>query len=133
MRLSVLAIGLLLSLGVTGVDAQQRAIGNKDLVLTLRNAGNFSVFLQVIEGAGWTQQLRGTSQFTVFAPTDDPPTADRCRSRDGFISKSSTYLFPYSSSSAGAASSVRLYRSTHPGFASTTNRLASGLVCHEGG
>jgi uncharacterized surface protein with fasciclin (FAS1) repeats len=71
MRLSVLAIGLLLSLGVTGVDAQQRATGNKDLVLTLRNAGNFSVFLQVIEGAGWTQQLRGTSQFTVFAPTDD--------------------------------------------------------------
>jgi uncharacterized surface protein with fasciclin (FAS1) repeats len=51
------------------IDAQQR--GNKDIILTLRNAGNFAYFLQAIEGAGLTPQLRGGTQYTVFAPTDD--------------------------------------------------------------
>lgn len=51
-----------------GLDAQQR--GNKDIVLTLRNAGNFELFLRAVEGAGLTQQLKG-GQYTVFAPTDD--------------------------------------------------------------
>jgi uncharacterized surface protein with fasciclin (FAS1) repeats len=69
MRLQTIALGALLVAGIAPLaGAQQR--GNKDLILTLRNAGNFSIFLQAIEGAGLTQQLR-SGQYTVFAPTDD--------------------------------------------------------------
>ena len=60
--------GLLLSGLGTVAEGQQR--GNSDIVVTLRNAGNFTWFLRAIDGAGLTQQLKG-GQYTVFAPTDD--------------------------------------------------------------
>ncbi len=70
MRLPIIAIGIsLLTAATLPATAQQR--GNKDLILTLRTAGNFTVFLQAVEGAGMTQQLRGGAQYTIFAPTDD--------------------------------------------------------------
>lgn len=63
-----IALGALLLTGmVIRAEAQQ---ANKDIILTLRDAGNFRTFLQVIEGAGLTQQLKG-GQYTIFAPTDD--------------------------------------------------------------
>lgn len=68
MKRRTLALGALLLTGVfTGVQAQQ---GNKDIIVTLRDAGNFRTFLQAIEVAGLTQQLKG-AQYTIFAPTDD--------------------------------------------------------------
>lgn len=70
MRLARIMLSALLLVGSAGgIQAQQR--GNKDIILTLRNAGNFAHFLQAIEGAGLTAQLRGGTQYTVFAPTDD--------------------------------------------------------------
>ena len=69
MKRRTLALGALLLTGVlTGVEAQQ---GSKDIIITLRDAGNFRTFLQAIEGAGLTQQLKGGAQYTIFAPTDD--------------------------------------------------------------
>jgi transforming growth factor-beta-induced protein len=69
MRLRTIALsGLLMVGGGAGLEAQQR--GNSDIILTLRNAGNFTWFLRAVEGAGLTQQLK-SGQFTVFAPTDD--------------------------------------------------------------
>jgi uncharacterized surface protein with fasciclin (FAS1) repeats len=47
---------------------QQR--GNNDILITLRNAGNFTWFLRAVDGAKLTQQLK-TGEYTVFAPTDD--------------------------------------------------------------
>jgi uncharacterized surface protein with fasciclin (FAS1) repeats len=69
MRLRTIALGGLLIAGVSAAgEAQQR--GSTDIIVTLRNAGNFSWFLRAVEGAGLTQQLK-SSQYTVFAPTDD--------------------------------------------------------------
>ena len=70
MRLRTFALGGLLLAAVTpSVSAQQR--GGKDIILTLRNAGNFTRFLEAVEGAGMTQELKSGAQYTVFAPTDD--------------------------------------------------------------
>lgn len=69
MRLRTIALGGLLVAGAVGsAEAQQR--GSTDIIVTLRNAGNFSWFLRAVEGAGLTQQLK-SGQYTVFAPTDD--------------------------------------------------------------
>ena len=69
MRLRTIALsGLLIAGAWTGGQAQQR--GSNDIILTLRNAGNFTWFLRAVEGAGLTQQLK-SGEFTVFAPTDD--------------------------------------------------------------
>jgi uncharacterized surface protein with fasciclin (FAS1) repeats len=69
MRLHGLVLGGLLAALVGGTaSAQQR--GNNDIIVTLRNAGNFTVFLRAIEGAGLTQELK-SGEYTVFAPTDD--------------------------------------------------------------
>jgi uncharacterized surface protein with fasciclin (FAS1) repeats len=60
--------------GLSSLPAQQAAAGrpgSKDILITLRNAGNFTLFLQAIEAAGMSQQLRTAGPFTVFAPTDD--------------------------------------------------------------
>jgi len=69
MRLGTIAIGAILvtGMGTSGV-AQQR--GNNDILVTLRNAGNFTWFLRAVDGAKLTQQLK-TGEYTVFAPTDD--------------------------------------------------------------
>jgi uncharacterized surface protein with fasciclin (FAS1) repeats len=69
MRLRTIALGGLLIAGASAAgEAQQR--GSTDIIVTLRNAGNFSWFLRGVEGAGLTQQLK-SGQYTVFAPTDD--------------------------------------------------------------
>ena len=69
MRLGTIAIGAILVTGVgTSGVAQQR--GNNDILVTLRNAGNFTWFLRAVDGAKLTQQLK-TGEYTVFAPTDD--------------------------------------------------------------
>ena len=69
MRLRAIALsGLLIVAGGIGVEAQQR--GTNDIIVTLRNAGNFTWFLRAVEGAGLTQQLK-SGEYTVFAPTDD--------------------------------------------------------------
>jgi len=46
-------------------------VANQDILGTLKAAGNFSTFLQLIDKAGLTAQLQGTGPFTVFAPTDE--------------------------------------------------------------
>lgn len=69
MRLRTVALSGLLMVGAgMGTEAQQR--GSNDIIVTLRNAGNFAWFLRAVEGAGLTQQLKG-GEYTVFAPTDD--------------------------------------------------------------
>lgn len=69
MRLPIIVMGGLLMVGASATgEAQQR--GSTDIVVTLRNAGNFTWFLRAVEGAGLTQQLK-SGQYTVFAPTDD--------------------------------------------------------------
>jgi uncharacterized surface protein with fasciclin (FAS1) repeats len=70
MRLKAIALGgLLIAAMSSAAGAQQR--GGNDIVVTLRNAGNFNWFLRAIEGAGLTQELKNGAQYTVFAPTDD--------------------------------------------------------------
>ena len=69
MRLRTIALsGLLIAGAWIGGQAQQR--GSNDIIVTLRNAGNFTWFLRAVEGAGLTQQLK-SGEYTVFAPTDD--------------------------------------------------------------
>lgn len=69
MRLPIIVMGGLLMVGVSATgEAQQR--GSTDIIVTLRNAGNFAWFLRAVEGAGLTQQLK-SGQYTIFAPTDD--------------------------------------------------------------
>ncbi|MEO8295634.1 MAG: fasciclin domain-containing protein [Gemmatimonadota bacterium] len=46
-------------------------VANQDIIETLQAAGNFSTFLQVVDRAGLTAQLKGAGPFTVFAPTDE--------------------------------------------------------------
>ena len=66
---------LFLAGGIVTAPAQQsasaRGPGSKDIIVTLRNAGNFTMFLRAVEGAGLTQQLKGGEDYTIFAPTDD--------------------------------------------------------------
>ena len=69
MRWRAFALGAVLMSGIGGqAIAQQR--GNNDILITLRNAGNFAWFLRAVDGAKLTQQLK-TGEYTVFAPTDD--------------------------------------------------------------
>lgn len=69
MRLATIALGGLLIAGM-GPAGEAQQPGKYDVVVTLRNAGNFTWFLRAIDGAGLTQQLK-SGQYTVFAPTDD--------------------------------------------------------------
>jgi uncharacterized surface protein with fasciclin (FAS1) repeats len=52
-------------------QAQGARRADQDIIITLRNAGTFRMFLQAVEVAGMTQQLRSSENLTVFAPTDD--------------------------------------------------------------
>jgi len=42
----------------------------KNLIETATAAGQFTTLLAAVKAAGLTETLSGTSQFTVFAPTD---------------------------------------------------------------
>ena len=68
MRLRTIVLSGLLMAAGSGAEAQQR--GGSDIIVTLRNAGNFTWFLRAVDGAGLTQQLK-SGEYTVFAPTDD--------------------------------------------------------------
>lgn len=69
MRFETVALGAVLLSGIgSPAAAQQR--GNNDILVTLRNAGNFTWFLRAVDGAKLTQQLK-SREYTVFAPTDD--------------------------------------------------------------
>ena len=69
MRFGTIVLGAVMLSGLGHpAGAQQR--GNQDILVTLRNAGNFTWFLRAVDGAKLTQQLK-TGEYTVFAPTDD--------------------------------------------------------------
>ena len=64
MRLGTIALGAMLMSGLGNpATAQQR--GNNDILITLRNAGNFTWFLRAVDGAKLTQQLK-TGEYTVL-------------------------------------------------------------------
>jgi uncharacterized surface protein with fasciclin (FAS1) repeats len=69
MRLGTIALGAALMAG-SGSPASAQQRGNNDILVTLRNAGNFTWFLRAVDGARMTQQLKN-GEYTVFAPTDD--------------------------------------------------------------
>jgi uncharacterized surface protein with fasciclin (FAS1) repeats len=43
----------------------------KTIIDTATDAGKFSTLLNALKAAGFTQTLRGTDPYTVFAPTDE--------------------------------------------------------------
>jgi uncharacterized surface protein with fasciclin (FAS1) repeats len=45
--------------------------GNKDIIDTAANAGQFETLVTAVKAAGLLDTLKGNGPFTVFAPTDE--------------------------------------------------------------
>ncbi|WP_082883907.1 fasciclin domain-containing protein [Bacillus sp. SJS] len=53
-----------------GILALENTKGNKDIVDTAAEAGEFKILAAALEKAGLVETLKGTGPYTVFAPTD---------------------------------------------------------------
>ena len=75
--LSLAASALALCGAVLPLRAQMTTVAttsvvpNKTVVAVLRDAGHFTLFVQMVDAAGMRAQLEGPGPFTIFAPTDD--------------------------------------------------------------
>ena len=65
-----LAAGLAATAALSGTALAQQG-GDKDIVATAQEAGNFTTLLAAAEAAGLVETLTGEGPFTVFAPTDE--------------------------------------------------------------
>ena len=65
--LKTLALSMLLALPFSSVGAQA---GQKDIVDTAMDAGQFTTLVTAVKAAGLVDTLKGKGPFTVFAPTD---------------------------------------------------------------
>lgn len=52
-------------------DSQQTPNPQGDVLDVAAASGQFTLFLQAVEAAGYEETLRGEGPFTIFAPTDD--------------------------------------------------------------
>lgn len=74
------------------------AAGAADLVDTAITSGNFKTFVAAVKAAGFTESLRSSGPYTVFAPSDEafarlPPGAWEALVRDkARLAKVVTYL-----------------------------------------
>lgn len=66
---SIILIIFVLSTCIASAYAQ--AAQPKDIVVTVNDAGSFTIFTRALTDAGLINTLKGDGPFTVFAPTDE--------------------------------------------------------------
>jgi uncharacterized surface protein with fasciclin (FAS1) repeats len=59
------------SLKDRAMNNQDMSTQDKDIVVNIANAGNFSTFHNALKAAGLVGTYKGMGPFTLFAPTDD--------------------------------------------------------------
>jgi uncharacterized surface protein with fasciclin (FAS1) repeats len=68
---TMIAVVVVLTLGVFGLQTSRAEYQGKDIVDTAVAAGQFKTLAAALTAAGLVDTLKGAGPFTVFAPTDE--------------------------------------------------------------